>query len=695
MSRRALHRDYETRSTVDLKKAGAHVYFEDPSTDVWCCAYAVDDGEVKLWTPGDPVPAEFIECANNHDWLAYAHNDGFERLCEKHIMKPRYGFPEIPIERHRCTLAMGYAMALPGALEHITGALGINEQKDMDGRRVMLSLSRPRKSRKGEDPTKLYWRDEPEKLQKLYAYNKQDIHSERGACSRLVHLRPTEQRLWELDARINDRGVPVDEKLCRKALAVVEAHTKTLDAEMANLTEWEVTACSNVGQLKGFLQRRGIELGVKLNKKTMEFTPTLDKEAVGELLGRSDLDPAVRRALDLRQEAGKASVSKIEALLAGRSADGRARGLTQFHAASTGRWGGRRFQPQNIIRPDEDFDIDGAIDVMLRQPTERALRTLDTLYGPPLTCVSYTLRGMVAPVKGRKIVAADFSGIESRVLAWLAGEEWKLKYYRDFDAGVEKNDIYKVTASGVFGVLGRPKPPEAVTKDERQTYGKVPELACGYQGGVGAFQTMAHTYGVKITDTEADTIKSAWREKHPRTKQFWYDLDEAGLRAIANPGKVVQCGPVAFRVVGSFLWLRLPSGRALCYPYPAIRTIMMPWGEPKDAITFKTVPNTSNFRKIVPDDSNTSKWARIATYGGALAENVVQAAARDVLAEAMFRLEANNYPIILHVHDEAVSEVDEGFGSAEEYEQIMTEPAPWMAGLPIAASGFEAERYRK
>lgn len=685
---RSLHVDFETRSAVDLKKTGVHVYAADSSTDIWCLAWAFDDDEPRIWKPGDRPPLQIVDHIETGG-VVFAHNAAFERAIWHHILTPRYGFPEPSVEQWRCTMAMGYAMSLPGALEHMVPALGLGAQKDMQGHRLMMSLAKPRAPKKGE-PDGLYWRDTPEKLQRLYAYCKTDVDAERAADKRLVRLRPFEQRMWALDQVINDRGIPVDETLCRRALKIVEAHTKTLDKEMAHLTEWEVPACSNVNQLKVFLQQRGIELAVKLNKKTGKFSPTLDKEAAAELLGRLDLDETCRRVLELRQEAGKASVSKLDALLDGRGTDGRARGLMQFHAANTGRWGGRRFQPQNIVRPDETFDIDGAIDVVMRHDTARAVRTLDSLYGPPLTCVSYMLRGMVAPKPGRKIVAADFSNIEGRVLAWLAGESRKLDAFRAFDAGTGP-DLYLVAAAGIYGV-----PVASLNKKspERQI-GKVAELACGYQGGVGAFQTMAHTYGVKVPDSQAEEIKTAWREANPNIKQFWYDLEEAGLRALANPGKVVRCGPVAFRVVGSFLWLQLPSGRALCYPYPAIRTITTPWGKPKEAITFKTVPNSSNFRKIVPDDTNTSKWARIATYGGGLAENVTQAVARDVLAEAMVRLEQHNYPIILHVHDEAVAEVDEDFGSAEEFEQIMAEPAPWMGGLPIAASGFEAARYRK
>lgn len=661
--------DFESRSPVDLKKTGVYPYAEHPDTDVWCAAWAIDDGPVNLWTPGQPCPKEIWVHVVAAEQTITAWNANFEIALWTHILTPRYGWPLPTPDQWRCSMVMAYAMSLPGALENAAGAVGLDIGKDMTGRRLMLAMSQPRRPRKGEPPG-LYWWDDEERKQRLYAYCRNDVEVERAIRSRLVALRPSEQALWHLDQRINARGVAVDLTLCERAKNVVAVVTKRLDQEMAHATDHAVTACSNLNQLKTWVRKQGVD------------AEALDKEVLAELL-KGALPGNVRTALELRQEAGKASVAKIDALLKGTSNDGRARGLLQFHAANTGRWAGRRFQPQNIRRPSESTDVDEAIAIILKHPGGEAAELLETLYGPPLTVVSDCLRGMIRAAPGKKLVSADFSNIEGRVLAWLAGEVWKLDAFRAFDRG-EGPDLYKVAAGGIYGVGV-----SDVTKDQRQI-GKVSELACGYQGGVGAFQTMAHTYGVKVPDKQAEGIVKAWRIANPSIKAYWRDLEDACFEAVSNPGTLHTVRNVKFKVVGSFLWLQLPSGRALCYCYPHIAWKEMPWvdeetGRPvnKQVVAYKGV------------NSYTRKWETIYTYGGKLAENITQAVARDVMAEAMVRVENAGYPVILTVHDEVVCEPKADFGSAEEFEKLMVELPEWAAGLPVAAEAWQGERYRK
>ncbi|MCO5761904.1 MAG: DNA polymerase, partial [Chromatiaceae bacterium] len=332
---------------------------------------------------------------------------------------------------------------------------------------------------------------------------------------------------------------------------------------------------------------------------------------------------------------------------------------------------GRRIQVQNFPRGSlTPLQVEDAI-FNLQRPDY-----LDMMYGSPLDVISSCLRGMIVAAPGNELVAADFNAIEARVLAWLAGQESVLEIFRTH------GKIYEHAAAGIYS-----KPMEEVTKAERQI-GKVAVLALGYQGGVGAFQSMARIYGVKMADTEADKIKTAWRETHPRITHYWHDLESAAINAV-ELGCVCKAGAkdrqVAFKKDGSFLWCRLPSGRVLCYPYPTVKQVEVPWGGTKPALFYWCVNGTTN------------KWKETSTYGGSLAENVTQAVARDLLADAIVRLEHNQYPVVMHVHDEVVVEVpaDAPADTVEKIETLISQTPAWAKGLPVSAEGWRGRRYRK
>jgi DNA polymerase len=313
---------------------------------------------------------------------------------------------------------------------------------------------------------------------------------------------------------------------------------------------------------------------------------------------------------------------------------------------------------------------------------DETLDAIDNLYGPPLQVISDCLRAMIVAKDGHDLIAADFANIEGRVLAWLAGEQWKVDAFKDYDAGTGP-DLYKLAYGRAYGLEAKD-----VTKDQRQV-GKVMELALGYQGGVGAFQTMARGYGVKMADEQADDIKTKWRAAHPRIKQFWYDLENAAIAATVDKGEVKRVGKIMFKKAGSFLWCRLPSGRSLCYPYPRVAEVEVPWTN-KDG-SQATKPTLFHWGV----DPVTKQWGEDSTYGGRLVENVTQAVARDILAAALFRLDKHGCNICMHVHDECVLEVPHGWGSVDEVCRIMSQPPGWAEGLPIAVEGYRSKRYRK
>ena len=367
------------------------------------------------------------------------------------------------------------------------------------------------------------------------------------------------------------------------------------------------------------------------------------------------------------------------------ASDGRVRGIHQFHGASTGRWAGRGVQFQNVPRPRGDMKPKEIEDVFAHL-TERDY--VDTCYGPVLDALVDCVRGMVIAPPGKDLISVDFSAVEARVLAWLAGQESVLEIFRT------TGKIYEHAAAGIYHV-----PASEVSKSQRQV-GKTAVLALGYGGGKGAFQKMAENYGVKVTAAEADEIKVAWREANPDIVQYWYDLDSAAINALTGGGIERAGAPgrqVAFKRSGSFLWCQLPSKRVLCYPYPEIRTVETPWGAERDALTFMTVVAGGTFTKDIPDPCNSGKWKRVSTYGGSLAENLTQAVARDLLAASLLRFDQHNATITAHVHDEVVVEIPESSGpdTLRKAEQLMAILPEWATGLPLAAEGFRAKRFRK
>lgn len=711
MVERTLSMDAETRAVVNLRETNAFVYMADRHTDIWCLSYCFSDqAEPELWWPGDPCPDDVREHIESGG-ICNAFNAAFEILVFRHLLGPRYGWPIPDLRQWRCTMVKCLAMALPGKLEHVAPALGLDIVKDAAGHRLMLQLSQPRKARKGEDPNGVYWWHDPAKIARLGAYCQQDVRTEMAVDARVLPLSPDEQELWFIDQEINSKGVYIDDVLCNAAKLVVNSAQKRLDAELSKLTDHAVTAVTNTGQLATWLRSKGLDI------------PGVAKDVIEDLLTRDDLAPDVYRAVEIRAEGGKSSVSKIDAMLARRQEDGRMRGNTQFHGAATGRDAGRGAQLYNLTRPSEEFE-----DVDKQTLVEAVLESKDDsliemLYGNALTVVADCVRSMITAGPGHDLMAADYESIESVVNAWLAGEQSKLRAFEAYFAG-KGPKIYNVVAADVYNV-----PVEQIDKKSQQyMVGKVTELSMGFGGGPGAFAKMAKNYKLdiaaanptvvrsasaenlekaekgweqrgastgmsKIRWVTAELIKLAWRDRNPAIVQYWKHLEAAAIEAVANPGKQVTAGvtgKIDYKKVGSFLFCRLPSKkRALCYPYPKLVKTKMPWktddGEDvyKDALVYKGIKGVAR------------KWQEQSFYGGLADENVTQATARDCMVNGKLKARAKGYFSILDIYDEVIAEVPHGFGSLEEFIAALTDKAPWMDGLPIAASGFRALRYKK
>lgn len=656
-SAHTLHWDIETRSPDDLTVVGVHVYAANPATGIICLSYAVNDGPVKTWRPDDPVPEEFIEAAANPSWTLRAHNSSFETTIAQYILHPRHGFPLVPVERQCCTQAMSLALGLPAKLSKLAIALEFDHRKDAAGERLMHMMSKPRKPRAYEDPNGIYWHDEPDKIQRLIAYNVKDVEVEREADNRLLPLSDAEQVIWLLSNKINSRGYCVDRKFAEAARKIAGEVAPEINGELSELTAGAVTSIHQVAKLKQ-LQSAGCT------------TTTLDSDTVEKLLEGDELTTPARRALELRQAGAQAAVKKLDALLARAGCDDRVRGSFKYHGASTGRWAGEGLQPQNLKKP-ETKDLDAAIAAVATGDYAH----VKSLYPKPLAIIGDCSRSMLIATSGCRLIGADFSSIESRVLAWIAGEEWKLASYRRFDLTRDPRDEpYCITACKIYRV---PEGSYDKNSPERKV-GKTCDLAFGYMGGVRAFLNFEPD---QFTDAEIEIFKNEWRNAHPKIRQFWNDIDRAAMQAVRKRGEIIRCGMFALQCVGMFLQIRLPSGRALSYPYPRVI---------KD--------DRGNSRVLFSDNAKGQfKDCRDGdgAYGGTWTENLVSGISRDILVEAMLRVEAAGYPITLHVHDELCCEVPVGFGSEEEFAELMSKTPDWAGDLPIAANAWSGPRYVK
>jgi DNA polymerase len=644
--------DIETRSTVNLEIAGAWRYASDPTTEVLCLAYAVDDGDPQIWAPGDPIPESFITAAADSSWHVVAHNYQFERAITTRILTPRFDWPGIPLERQICTMTMALASALPGGLDNAALALCLAQGKDREGYKLMRQMSQPLPRRKSDPPGLIRWRDNAGDCMRLQFYCIRDVKVERMVFRALPLLSPAEQEGWELDAIINERGFCTDTALAKAARDLAQTERRQLNLEIAEHTDGKITTVDQVRRIRKYVEQHGHQLA------------SLNKRSVSAVLAHEPGE-AVRRVLTLRRDGARASASKLNRLLTTVDADNRLRGSLRFHAAHTGRWAGKGYQPQNLKRP-ETKDIDAAVDAVLSGDIAR-VREL----GAPLTIAGDIQRSVICAAPGHKLIAGDFSAIESRVLAWLAGEDWKLANYREYDAiGRPELEPYCATATRM---LKREVTPE---DEAGRQIGKTADLALGFGGALGAWRRF--NPDDERADGEILLNIAEWRHTHPAITTFWKAFERAALKAVHTGQQIDLGNQFAFTMENGTLFVALPSGRRLAYPQARLG------------------PGKFEGRRQVYFKSNArGGWTDDRSWYGTFTENVVQATARDLLAAAMQRLERAGYPVVLHVHDEVVCEVPEGFGSEDEFSRLLLALPDWATGLPIAGKVRSGKRYAK
>ena len=639
--------DLETYSDQPLAKTGVYRYVESPNFEILLFAYSVDGGSVQQidLACGEKIPSEILSALEDETVTKWAFNANFERICLSRFL----GYPTgdyLEPGSWKCSMIWAAYMGLPLSLEGVGAVLGLEKQKLTEGKDLIKYFCQPCAPTKSNGQrTRNLPKHSPDKWLAFKKYNIRDVETEMSIQARLLKY-PVPDSVWEeyhLDQEINDRGVGLDMELVRQAIQMDGRSRSELTQAMKELTSLDNP--NSVQQMKQWLADNGVE------------TDTLGKKAVAELLKTAP--PQLQKVLTLRQQLAKSSVKKYQAMETAVCADGRARGMFQFYGANrTGRWAGRIIQMQNL--PQNHLD-----DLSEARGLVRAggFDALEMLYEDVPDTLSQLIRTAFVPQENRKFIVADFSAIEARVIAWLAGEKWRQ------DVFAEGKDIYCASASQMFGV---PVEKHGVNGHLRQK-GKIAELALGYGGSVGALKAMG-ALEMGLPEDELPSLVSAWRQANPKIVQFWWAVDRAVMDAVTRKTTTKTHG-IIFSARNGMLFITLPSGRSLAYVKPKI-------GENRfggDCITYEGV-------------GGTKKWERLESYGPKFVENIVQATSRDILCYAMKTLRCCS--IVMHIHDELVIEADRRMSLQAVCDQMGRTP-PWANGLQLRADGYETDFYKK
>lgn len=649
--------DIETYSSVDLAKAGVYAYTEAPDFDILLIGYKYDDEDevhvidtLAVDRDFDEELYEFRQALTDPSIVKTAFNANFERTC-----LAKWTGAAMPPEEWRCTMIKALTMGLPGNLADAGMALGLPEDKlkDPQGKALIQFFSKPCKpTRTNGQRTRNLPAHDPEKWKLFIAYNRQDVVTEQEILKRLAvyKIPDAEQALWSLDQHMNDNGVKLDIPMVEKIVEYDTQRRQELQEEAQTITG--LSNPNSLAQLKKWLASQGVKMA------------SVTKDTIAEALA-GDLPENVRRMLEIRTALGKTSVAKYSTMLTAVCQDHRLRGILQFYGANrSGRWAGRLVQTHNLAKnslPD--------LDLARELAAAGDFDTMQTLFGETAFVFSELVRTAFIPSDGCRFVVSDFAAIEARVISWISGEEWRLEAFR-----VGK-DIYCETASQMYKV---PVVKHGENGHLRQK-GKVAELACGYQGGIGAMKRMDK--GGTIPEEELQAVVDAWRAANPKIPKLWRTCELAAKTAIEEHRTVRIAHGIAFSYINGNLFIKLPSGRKLCYWDTRLK---LDPRDGRDHIVYMGV------------NQETKQWGETETYGGKLVENIVQATARDCLAVAMTRVSELGYKIVMHVHDEMIVDVpNEDTKAPAVINDIMGQPIDWAPGLPLKGDTYETPFYKK
>ena len=744
--------DYETFSTTDLKKCGMFVYFENPDTEVLCFSYKIDDQPTQLWTPASGPVIESIPELHyraKHGDTFTGWNAGFEFTATNMAAGQRIHMPKLEIGQMRDTAARAASLALPRAMGKCAEVLNMPIQKDEEGKRVMLKLSKPRKPTKTDKSTRWTPQNAPQDFATLYRYNINDTDTEYGIQQYLGPLSDYEQVIWELDYIINARGVPIDIPMARNIVKMRDEYLNRLAIECRQLCGFDP---SQVGEIYNWITNT---LGFRIpqtddyGRLEVRKIESLDKDDVklalaeiragkavahGYLLAGPGAVPAtygnpfnaIHRVLEIRQQASQTSTKKYDAMLNMMNSDGRIRGTHLYWGAGPGRWAARGVQFQNVKKSiigdsltkqfkEEHKGYNMAVE-FADISSKLTLRGVEMLYAKPMDAFSSALRSCVMAPPGYEFVVNDYSSIEARFIAWLAGEEWRLEVFRTH------GKIYEASASQMFGI-----PLEEITKDSpyRQS-GKVSELALGFGGGVGALVKMGaiDRYGLKYE--ELKPLVKSWRAASPAIVKMWRTVYQAVIQAVQT-GQVTEAHRCRFGLGGPnniFFHIQLPSGRMLTYVYPRVRASVKVWDEEKEKFEVyneqkhplyphqrvRWNPEHEDWEQYTHEgfrpqemteflfegeNSVTRQWGVQHAWYGVIIENIVQGGCACLLRNALVKTEQGGFANFMHVHDEDCSIAPIGLRNHKEHASMMCDLPAWAEGLPVKAEGWQGPRYKK